>query len=65
MYPRATHKTVIHHAGTKVKVKAKHATGPVVHHCNSGNTVKYHASPDCRSLAHCGVSVVPMALPSA
>lgn len=64
-HPRTTHKTVTHHAGAKVKVKTKHATGPQVYYCNSGNTVKYHASPDCRGLARCGAAVVSISLASA
>jgi hypothetical protein len=64
-HPHVNHKTVSHHAGTKVKVKTKHATGPVVYYCNSGNVVKYHASPGCRGLARCGAAVVPIALASA
>ena len=32
--------------------------GPVVYYCASGNTVKYHASPDCRGLNRCGSAVV-------
>jgi len=65
-HPRTTHKTVTHHAAAKVKTKTKHvATGPTVYYCNSGNTVKYHASPRCRGLARCGASVVSMSLASA
>ncbi|GAB3858059.1 hypothetical protein GCM10028822_32750 [Hymenobacter terrigena] len=64
-HPRTTHKTVAHHAAAKVKVKTKHATGPTVYYCDSGNTVKYHASPGCRGLARCGASVVPISLASA
>ena len=66
-HPRTTHKAVTHHAAAKVKVKTKTtpAAGPPVYYCNSGNTVKYHASPDCRGLARCGASVVPMSLAAA
>ncbi|MBF9223010.1 hypothetical protein [Hymenobacter ruricola] len=57
-HPRTTHKKVVHHAGAKVKAKtkakAKASTGPKVYYCNSGNTVKYHATPGCRGLARCG-----------
>ncbi|MBO2008791.1 hypothetical protein [Hymenobacter negativus] len=42
-HPRTTYKTVSHHALSKVKTKHV-AAGPVVYYCNSGNTVKYHAS---------------------
>ena len=66
-HPRTTRKRVTHHAAAKVKVKTKTraATGPKVYYCASGNTVKYHASPDCRGLARCNAAVVPMALASA
>ncbi|MBO2010857.1 hypothetical protein [Hymenobacter negativus] len=65
-HPRTTHKTVTHHAAAKVKTKTKHvAAGAVVYYCNSGNTVKYHASAGCRGLARCGASVVSMSLASA
>jgi hypothetical protein len=60
-----THKTVSHHARAKVKVKTKYAAGPVVYYCNSGNTVKYHAEPNCRGLSRCGASVVSMSLATA
>ena len=62
--PRTAHKTVTHHAGVKVKVKTKHSD-QVVYYCNSGNRVKYHASPNCRGLSRCGASVVPMGLAAA
>jgi heme A synthase len=61
-HPRTTHKKVTPHVAAKVKVKTKHATGPSVYYCASGNTVKYHASPGCRGLARCNAAVVPMAL---
>jgi hypothetical protein len=34
------------------------AGGGVVYMCDSGNRVKYHASPGCRGLNRCGASVV-------
>ncbi|GAB3721140.1 hypothetical protein GCM10027594_01410 [Hymenobacter agri] len=66
-HPRTTHKTVARHAAAKVKVKTKThvASGPKVYYCASGNTVKYHASPDCRGLARCSAAVVPIALATA
>jgi hypothetical protein len=60
-HPRTTHKTVTRYPTAKTKVKTKRvATGPLVYYCNSGNTVKYHASPGCRGLVRCGASVVSM-----
>ena len=41
------------------------ATGPQAYFCNSGNTVKYHASPDYCGLARCGATTMPMSLTSA
>ena len=61
-HPRTTHKAVTHHAAAKVKVKTKTAAGTQVYYCNSGHTVKCHASPDCRGLARCGASVVSISL---
>jgi hypothetical protein len=40
------------------RTATKSAKGPVVYMCNSGNSVKYHSSPDCRGLNRCGSSVV-------
>ncbi|MCI1187890.1 hypothetical protein MON38_10700 [Hymenobacter sp. DH14] len=66
-HPRTTHKTVTHQATAKVKVKTKTraSSGPKVYYCASGNTVKYHASPDCRGLVRCSVAVLPIALATA
>ncbi|GAB3730749.1 hypothetical protein GCM10027594_12780 [Hymenobacter agri] len=64
-HPRTTHKTVTHHAAAKVKVKTKRAAGPLVYYCDSGNTVKYHASSGCRGLSRCGAAVVSMPLAAA
>ncbi|MDF7813639.1 hypothetical protein [Hymenobacter sp. YC55] len=36
----------------------RRVTGASVYMCNSGNTVKYHATPDCRGLNRCNASVV-------
>jgi hypothetical protein len=41
---------------------AASASGAVAYYCNSGNTVKYHASPGCRGLNRCSASVVKMNL---
>jgi len=66
-HPRTTHKTVTHHAAAKVKVKTKARlnSGPKVYYCNSGNTVKYHATPGCRGLARCNAAVVSIGLAAA
>ncbi|WP_046245052.1 hypothetical protein [Hymenobacter terrenus] len=61
-HPRTTRKTVIHHAGTRVKAKTTRSTKTEVYYCDSGNTVKYHATAGCRGLSRCGASVVPISL---
>ncbi|MBJ6141795.1 hypothetical protein [Hymenobacter sp. BT559] len=44
----------------KVVVKTKRSAGPMVYYCDSGNTVKYHATSGCRGLSRCGASIVPI-----
>lgn len=34
----------------------------VAYFCNSGNIVKYHASPTCRGLERCSDTIAPTAL---
>lgn len=46
------------HKKTAVAPRRAVSRGPVVYYCASGNTVKYHASPDCRGLNRCGSAVV-------
>ena|GEM_PF-5334210 len=58
----ATAKTAGHRPGTKVQAKAPRAAEPTVYYCASGNTVKYHAAPDCRGLSRCGATVTATTL---
>jgi len=47
----------------KRPVAAKPAA--VAYFCNSGNIVKYHASPSCRGLERCSDTIDPIALSTA
>jgi hypothetical protein len=49
--------TTTHTTAAKPQPHAK-ATGAVVYMCDSGNSVKYHASPTCRGLNRCGATIV-------
>ncbi len=62
--PYATGGKVVHTiaTGKATPRPVASASGAVVYYCNSGNTVKYHASPTCRGLHNCGASVVKMSL---
>jgi hypothetical protein len=48
---------VVHKKPT-VTSPVRKPTGSVVYMCDSGNTVKYHASPTCRGLSRCNATVV-------
>jgi hypothetical protein len=39
-----------------------HAPVALAYYCASGNTVKYHSSPDCRGLSRCGASIESLPL---
>lgn len=58
----ATAKTAGHRPGTRVQAKAPRAPEPAVYYCASGNTVKYHAAPDCRGLSRCSATVTATTL---
>jgi hypothetical protein len=40
----------------------KRTTVSLAYYCASGNTVKYHSSPDCRGLSRCSASIVSLPL---